>query len=69
MSSFHISIKKYILKYLLLHEWLLFLQFMYMYKGLQKVSRLMQCNQYLLSYAYKFCREYKTTNVISSENY
>ena len=24
----------------------------------------MRWNQYLLSYAYKFCREYKTTNIL-----
>ena len=30
----------------------------------QKVGRLISWNQYLLGYAYKFCREYKTTNVV-----
>ena len=34
-------------------------------RGYQKVRRLMRWNQYLLSYAYKFSREYKTTNVLS----
>ena len=29
-------------------------------RGYQKVWRLMQWNQYLLSYAYKVCRKYKT---------
>ena len=28
-------------------------------RGYQKVRRLMQWNQYFLSYAYRFCREYK----------
>ena len=32
--------------------------------GYQKICRLVQWKQYLLSYAYKFCREYKTTNVL-----
>ena len=34
-------------------------------RGYQKVRRLMLWNQYLLSYAYKFSREYKTINVLS----
>ena len=34
-------------------------------RGYQKVRRLMRLNQYLWSYAYKFCRGYKTTNVLS----
>ena len=34
-------------------------------RGYQKVRRLMRYNQYLLSYAYKFCRGYKTTNVLT----
>ena len=35
-------------------------------RGYEKVRRLMQWNRNLLSYAYKFCREYKTTNVLSA---
>ena len=34
-------------------------------RSYQKVRRLMQSNKYFLSYAYRFCREYKTTNVLS----
>ena len=33
-------------------------------RGYQKVRRLMQWNQYFLSYANRFYREYKTTNVL-----
>ena len=33
-------------------------------RGYQKVRRLMPWNQYFLSYAYKFSREYYTTNVL-----
>ena len=39
--------------------------FVHMYEGLSKVRRLMQWNQYFLRYAYRFCTEYKTTNVLS----
>ena len=34
-------------------------------RGYQKVRRMMRWNQYLLNYAYKFCREYKTTYILS----
>ena len=34
-------------------------------RGYQKVCRLMQWHQYFLKYAYRFCREYKTTNLLS----
>ena len=37
-------------------------------RGYQKVRRLMRWNQYLLSYVYKFSREYNTTNVLSVVN-
>ena len=33
-------------------------------KGYQKVRRPMRCYLYLLSYAYNFCMENKTTNVL-----
>ena len=33
-------------------------------RGYQKVRRLVRWNLYILSYAYNFCRENKTTNFL-----
>ena len=44
------------------HSFYSFSKQMWHTRDYQKVRRLMQWNQFLLSDAYKFCREYKTTN-------
>ena len=58
MSSFHISIKKYIV------SWMIVISAMYINVHVQGVIKKLVdwCNEIN---TYKFCREYKTTNVLS----
>ena len=43
-------------------------ELMKVYKGHQKVLWMIRLNQHLSSFAYKLCRGYKTTNVLSVVN-